>query len=70
VLTGPGLGDQPTLPVEAALLSSSMFVGDVIAGHGATPFIQAADAAGCETANGGDMVEAVQDFMADFMLGH
>jgi shikimate dehydrogenase len=27
-----------------------MFVGDVIAGHGTTPFIAAAQAAGCKTA--------------------
>ena len=45
-----------------------MFVGDVIAGHGATPFLQAAESAGCKTANGGHMVEAAQDVMADFML--
>jgi shikimate dehydrogenase len=43
-------------------------VGDVIAGHGVTPFLQAAEAAGCNTANGGHMVEAAQDVMADFML--
>ena len=60
-------GDDP-LPVDAALLTSSMFVGDVIAGHGVTPFLEAAEAAGCKTANGGHMVEAAQDVMADFML--
>jgi shikimate 5-dehydrogenase len=54
--------------VIAALLTSSMFVGDVIAGHGVTPFLEAAEAAGCKTANGGHMVEADQDVMADFML--
>ena len=42
-----------------------MFVGDVIAGHGLTPFLKAA---GCQTANGHHMVEAAQDVMADFML--
>lgn len=57
-------------PVESALLTPGMFVGDVIAGHGTTPFIAAAQAAGCNTANGDDMVEAVQDLMADFMLGN
>ena len=36
---------------------------------GVTPFLQAAQAAGCRTADGGQMVEAVQDLMADFMLG-
>ena len=42
--------------------------GDVIAGHGMTAFIEAAQAAGCKTSNGSDMVEAVQALMADFML--
>jgi shikimate dehydrogenase len=45
-----------------------MFVGDVIAGHGVTPFLRAALAAGCKTANGDQMVEAVQEVMLDFML--
>jgi shikimate dehydrogenase len=66
--TPMGMEDGDPLPVDAALLTSSMFVGDVIAGHGLTPFIEAAQAAGCKTANGGHMVEAVQDLMADFML--
>ncbi len=47
-----------------------MFVGDVIAGHGVTPFVAAAHAAGCRTADGGHMVEAVQELMFDFMLGN
>ena len=34
-----------------------------------TPFLQAAQAAGCKTANGVQMVEAVQEMMLDFMLG-
>jgi shikimate dehydrogenase len=62
-----GMEDGDPLPVDAALLTSSMFVGDVIAGHGVTPFLAAAEAAGCKTANGGHMVEAAQDVMADFM---
>jgi shikimate dehydrogenase len=33
-----------------------------------TPFIAAAQAAGCKTAFGTDMVEAVEELMADFML--
>ena len=45
-----------------------MFVGDVIAGHGLTSFLQAAESVGCKTANGAHMVEAAQDVMADFML--
>jgi shikimate dehydrogenase len=67
--TPMGMEDGDPLPVDAALLSSSMFVGDVIAGHGVTLFIEAAQAAGCMTANGGQMVEAGQDLMADFMIG-
>jgi shikimate dehydrogenase len=67
--TPMGMEDGDPLPVDAALLTPSMFVGDVIAGHGVTTFIKAAQAVGCKTANGGHMVEAVQDLMADFMLG-
>jgi shikimate dehydrogenase len=66
--TPMGMEDDDPLPVDPALLTSSMFVGDVIAGHGVTPFLQAAEAAGCKTANGGHMVEAAQHVMADFML--
>ena len=66
--TPMGMGENDPLPVDAALLRSSMFVGDVIAGHGVTPFLQAAEAAGCKTASGGHMVEAALDVMADFML--
>jgi shikimate dehydrogenase len=63
------MNDDDPLPADADLLTSSMFVGDVIAGHGLTPFLAAAEAAGCSTANGGHMVEAVQELMVDFMLG-
>lgn len=66
--TPMGMEDADPIPVDAALLSPTMFVGDIIAGHGTTPFIAAAQAVGCKTANGDDMVEAFQDLMADFML--
>ena len=65
--TPMGLEDGDPLPVDAALLTSSMFVGDVIAGHGVTPFIQAAKGAGCQAANGEEMVEAGLDLMPDFL---
>jgi len=65
-----GMADDDPLPVDGALLTSSMFVGDVIAGHGVTPFVAAAHTAGCRTADGGHMVEAVQELMFDFMLGN
>jgi len=66
--TPMGMDESDPLPLDAALLDSNMFVGDVIAGHGVTALIAAAQAAGCKTANGGHMVEAVQGLMADFML--
>jgi shikimate dehydrogenase len=62
-----GMEDGDPLPVDATLLTGSMFVGDVIAGHGLTPLLAAAEAAGCKTSNGGHMVEAAQDVMADFL---
>jgi shikimate dehydrogenase len=67
--TSLGMSEGDPLPVDADLLIPSMFVGDVIAGHGETPFLAAARAAGCKTANGDQMVEAVQEMMLDFMLG-
>ena len=67
--TPMGMSPQDPLPVPAHLLSSSMFVGDVVAGHGLTPFLEAAQAAGCKTADGIQMVEAGMDIMPDFLLG-
>jgi shikimate dehydrogenase len=64
-----GMMDEDPLPVAQELLKPSIFVGDVIAGHGETAFIRAARAAGCRTATGDQMVEAVQNMMVDFMLG-
>ena len=64
-----GMEDADPLPIDPTLLTPSMFVGDVIAGHGVTPFVKAAQDAGCKVATGVHMVEAEQDLMADFMLG-
>ncbi len=66
--TPMGMAEGDPLPVPADLLAPSMFVGEVIAGHGETPFMAAARAAGCRTANGDQMVEAVQEVMLNFML--
>ncbi|RKS80241.1 shikimate dehydrogenase [Motilibacter peucedani] len=63
-----GMDAGDPLPVDLARLTSRMFVGDVVSGHGPTPLLRAAHAAGCLTANGGDMVEAAQHLMADFLL--
>ena len=68
--TSAGLKDGDELPIAAHLLGPSMFVGDVIAGHGMTPLLQAAGAAGRRTAGSDPMVEAVQDMMLDFMWGN
>jgi shikimate dehydrogenase len=46
-----------------------MFVADVIAGHGVTPFMQTAHKAGCPTSDGVGMVEAGIKLMSDFLLG-
>jgi shikimate dehydrogenase len=64
-----GMHAKDPLPVEAHLLASSMFVADVIAGHGVTPFLQAAHKAGCPTSDGVGMVEAGIKLMSDFLLG-
>lgn len=66
--TPVGLSEDDPAPVDTAELSADMHVGDVIAGHGTSPLIRAARAAGCSTSDGGDMVAAVQDLMADFLL--
>jgi shikimate dehydrogenase len=64
-----GMAEGDPLPLDTDLLTASMFVGDVIGGHGLTPFLAAAEAAGCRTANGSQMVDAVQALMVDFMIG-
>lgn len=66
--TSMGMDDNDPIPVDPSLLKSSMFVGDVVAGHGETKIIKAAKAAGCKTADGDDMVVAVLDVMCDFVL--
>ena len=65
-----GMAQEDPLPVAADLLAPPLFVGDVIAGHGETPFLSVARAAGCKTANGDQMVEAVQEMMLNFLLGN
>jgi shikimate dehydrogenase len=66
--TPMGMSPNDPLPVPAHLLTASMFVGDVVAGHGVTPFLQAGQAAGCKTASGLQMNEAEMDLMPDFFL--
>jgi shikimate dehydrogenase len=68
--TPMGMEEGDPLPFDADLLNASMFVGDVIAGHGVTPLVRAARKAGCDTSDGDDMVEAVQNLMAEFLFGN
>ena len=67
--TPMGMSPEDPRPVFAHLLTSSMFVGDVVAGHGVTPLLQLARATGCKTADGVQMVEAGMEIMPDFFLG-
>ena len=67
--TPMGMAADDPLPVPADLLVSSMFVADVIAGHGVTPLLQAAQAKGCKVADGVQMVEAVMEIMPEFFMG-
>ncbi len=67
--TPMGLSPDDPLPVPAELLRSSMFVGDVIAGHGVTPLLKTARGAGCKTSDGVQMVEAGIGLMTEFFLG-
>lgn len=66
--TPMGMSPDDPLPVPVHLLTSSMFVGDVVAGHGVTPLVQAARSAGCKTADGFQMVAAVMEIMPDFLI--
>ena len=63
-----GMGHADPLLVLPRLLKPTMFVGDVVAGHGVTPLIQAARDCGCRTSDGVAMVEAAQEAMLDFFL--
>lgn len=66
--TPSGMGDDDPLPLDPRLLGPQNFVGDVIAGHGETRLLNAARLAGCRTATGDQMVEAVLGMTADFFL--
>jgi shikimate dehydrogenase len=66
--TPMGMSPDDPLPVPAHQLTSSMVVGDVVAGHGPTAFVQAARAAGCKTVDGLEMVDAGIEIMSNFLL--
>jgi shikimate dehydrogenase len=62
-----GMTDGDPLPLDPAKLKATVFVGDVVAGHGETALMKAARQAGCKTADGDAMVVAVLDVMCDFL---
>jgi shikimate dehydrogenase len=66
--TPMGMRPDDPLPIQSRLLTQSMFVGDVVAGHGKTALLQAAQIAGCKTADGSGMVDAGLDLMLEFLL--
>ncbi len=47
-----------------------MFVDNVVAARWVKAFLAAAQGAGCKAGNGVQLVEAVQEMVLDFMLGH
>ncbi len=63
---GMRVGDLP--PVDTARLTSSMYVGCVVTQPAVPELIAAARARGCVTATGGEMYEALQQLMVDFLL--
>lgn len=65
--TPMGMAEGDPLPLDPARLDASIFVGDVIAGHGETALIRAAREAGCRVADGDAMVIAVLDVMCDLL---
>jgi shikimate dehydrogenase len=66
--TPMGMYPNDPLPISQELLTESMFVGDVVAGHGQTPLLRAAQAIGCRTADGSRMVDCGISLMIDFFL--
>jgi shikimate dehydrogenase len=67
--TPAGMREGDALPVPAAALAPTMFVGDVITAPEITPLLQAARNAGCRTATGVEMFRIVQQLMIDFLVG-
>jgi len=63
-----GMADGDPLPLDPGLLRPTMFVGDVIAGHGDSALMLAARSAGCKTANGEQMVTSVLGLTIDFFV--
>lgn len=63
-----GMNADDPLPINVDRLKSSTFVGDVVAGEGLTPLLQAARAAGCRYSDGSQMVDEAMEIMPAFLL--
>ncbi|MCC8403944.1 shikimate dehydrogenase [Paraburkholderia sp. MMS20-SJTN17] len=63
-----GMRTGDPLPIDAARLRGTTFVGDVVTKPPLTPLIEAAHARGCRTVTGTQMFECVCDRMVEFFL--
>lgn len=66
--TPAGMREGDPLPVPAAALRPTTFVGDVVTVPEVTPLLRAARDAGCPTATGVEMFRVVQQLIVDFLL--
>lgn len=64
-----GLKPEDRFPADLAALDSSVLVADIAALKGQTPLLALAEARGCETSDGSDMLEAQITLIADFATG-
>jgi shikimate dehydrogenase len=67
--TPAGMKPGDPLPADAAMLSASQFVADIITMPLVTPLLEAAKAKGCRTQTGVEMFNAQVDFICEFLLG-
>jgi shikimate dehydrogenase len=66
--TPMGMSPVDVLPLDAALLDASSFVGDVVTVPEVTPLLATARERGCPTMTGMAMFEAVRDGIVEFFL--
>ncbi len=66
--TPAGMKADDPLPLDVARLSPQTYVGCVVTSPATPPLIVAARERGCVTGVGGEMYEALQELMIDFLL--
>ena len=66
--TPAGMKPTDPYPVDVTKFTPAMFVGCVITQPAASPMVEAARKAGCNTSTGTDMYHALQSAMVDFLL--